>query len=201
MAHKRIAHARAVLVIVPVLLAAVAGAVYGSWTHIAGSSNEETSTGGVPVSSDTVALALASAADRVDFSPLVPTYLPTHADEIVLVDASAGPVQTANGLRLVELIYQSADEVEIDGVMMRSTLEMFQTNIRLNEANGEIFATDLAGYEVHRDVVSVGSAGEAVKVTYTARTSDWTFVMDFTGTQPDEDGLGQMLSSMKPFGS
>lgn len=188
-----------VLIALPILLAAAAGAVYASWSGLAGSANEETSTGSVPVSNDSARLALASASDRVGFEPLVPTFLPTGANEIVLIDASTGPPGTTHGSRRIELVYRSAEPEQIDRAAAYSTLEMFQTNVRLSGANGEPFASDLAGYEVHRDVVSTDRDGDPVKVTYTARAAARTLVMDFTGDQPTEDGLRQMLESLKLF--
>lgn len=181
------------------VVAAGAGVLYASWPHIAGSSDNDASSGGVPVVPETMAAALTSAADRVGFTPLIPGSLPTEADDLVLVDASAGPPGAGGGLKLVELIYRGAEPRTIDGQEVYSTLEMFETNVRLAQANGELFAADLAGYEVYRDVVSTDSAGEPAKVTYTARNDDWTFTMDFTGDQPDEAGLERLLSSLRPF--
>lgn len=40
-------------------------------------------------------------------------------------------------------------------------------------------------------MVSTDSAGKPV--------NSWTFTMDFTGEQPDENGLAEMLGSMRAF--
>jgi len=57
----------------------------------------------------------------------------------------------------------------------------------------------LAGYEVHKDVVSSDKQGNPVKVTYTARADARTLVMGFTGDQPTEEGLRKMLESLEKF--
>lgn len=103
------------LIAAPILLAIITGVLYASWPHIASSSDNDRSTGGVPVVPGTMAAALSSAADRVGFSPLIPWALPTEADELVLVDASAGPPGAANGLRLVEFVYRGPELRTIDG--------------------------------------------------------------------------------------
>ena len=183
----------------PVLLAALAGTVYAAWPHRAGPSGDDTPDGGVTVSEDTVHEALSSVQDRAGFAPLVPNYLPTEASKLVFVDASAGPSLSKNALHLIEFIYESAESYTVDGREIRSTLELFQTNVRLNEANGELLAPSLAGYQVHRDVVSRSEDGTPIKATYTARSQGRTLVMDFTGEQPDEDALEKMLGSLVEY--
>ena len=134
------------LLALPVLLASLAGTVYTAWPHMAGPSGDDTPAGGVPVFEGTVHEALASSQDRAGFAPLVPSYLPTEASKLVFVDASAGPSFSKNALHLIEFIYESAESYTVDGREIRSTLELFQTNVRLNEANGELLASSLAGY-------------------------------------------------------
>lgn len=184
----------------PIVVAALAGLVYASWPLIAGSADPDEPAGRVPVEGqDSVIAALVAAEERVGFSPLVPSILPTSANTLVWVDASAGPPGSSNSLRLVELVYRAKETSLIAGEAGFATLEMFQTNGRLNNANGELVASDIAGFEVFRDVVSVDAAGEPTKVTYTARAAGHTFVMDFTGDQPTVDGLRRMLESLAPF--
>lgn len=186
-----------VFVAFPIVLAGAAGVAYAGWTQFA--SDDERHAGGVPISDGNLHAELTAESDYVGFAPLIPVDLPTEPDELVLVDTSVGPQDSSNGLQLVELVYRGEQLREVDGSEIHSTLEMFQTNLRLNNANGEQIAPNVEGYELYRDVVSSDSGGRPIKVTYTARNDQWTFVMDFTGDQPTQDGLEQMLSSLEPF--
>lgn len=188
-----------VLVVLPIALASVAGGAYAGWPQAFQSASQDVPRGAVPVTDENWQRELQAASSRVGFDPLVPTSFPTDATALVLVDASVGPPGATNGLRLIELVYRGSVLRKVDGIEFYSMLEMFQTNVRLSEANGERIASDVAGYELHRDIVSSDVAGNPVKVTYTARSDERTFVMDFTGEQPTEHGLDEMLRSLQLF--
>jgi hypothetical protein len=170
------------------------------WTTVAEGANSPTGSANylaVPVSDvDSFAEGLREAEEVVGFEALVPKYVPTKANKPSLVDASIPPAGQQNGLRLIHLVYESEAPADIGGRSSYHRLEIFQLPIRLNDANGEPYAANLAGYEVHKDVVSVDEYGAEIKATYTARNETSTLVMDFTGDQPTLEGLNEMLGSL-----
>jgi hypothetical protein len=110
----------------------------------------------------------------------------------VLVDADPAPLQ------LVEQIYESDQTFMLRGSELRSSLELFQTPVRLKTAMGDQLAAPTSPFEIYRHVVDQDEAGNPVKVTYTALGTDKSFVMDFTGEQPSDAGIIQMLESFRP---
>ena len=145
----------------------------------------------VPVQSvEDGAKAIRQAADAMGFAPKEPSLFATSANKLVLVDT--GQEQ----LRLIELVYRSEGKIAIKGSEDYSMLEFFQLPARLESPNGEKTNIVAPGAEIYRDVVDVDEAGKPIKVTYTVLYADRTYVMDFTGEQPTDEGLVKMLASM-----
>ncbi len=140
---------------------------------------------------------LRAASARAGFPAKVPGFLPTSADRLVLADASTGPGGVSNGLRLIELVFESDRTVVVRSQQVRVSTEMFLTNVRLLNPAGERQPQLLAGYEVYSQVVDRDEAGSPIKVSYTALGNNETIIVDFTGEQPTQDDLVKMLGSLR----
>lgn len=133
------------------------------------------------------------ASHKVGFPAQVPTFFPTEANELKFVEGSAGPPgrPAAPGTGRIVLTYAGeAAEGE-----RPSVLDIFVvTGVH---PNGSLWEEDLAGFEVWRDVVGVDPNGNETKVTYTAISDDFALVLNFSGEQPDREGLQKMLESLQ----
>ena len=171
-----------------VLIAAIVAAVAFAWL----SSGDDGGTSAVQRKLQTVS-------DTVGFQADVPTFFPTSATRLVLVDSGTGPGSKVGGsLPLIELVYESDKKFSFKGQESPSTLDMFQVLARLNTPQGERLAVSNASFEIYRQIVTKDEAGAPLKATYTAVGATKTFVIDFTGEQPSDAGIVKMLESMRP---
>lgn len=138
--------------------------------------------------------ALKDASAKVGFAAKVPTDLPTSARRLQIVNTSTGPGGT--GMRMLNLVFSSDVPFEAKGQKTTSSLEMFQLSVRLEHPNGELVSTNVAGFDLYRDVVDSDEVHGPIKVTYMAVRDGETLVMDFTGEQPTLEGLAKMLASL-----
>ena len=142
---------------------------------------------------------LQTASQTVGFQADVPTFFPTSANRLVLVDSGSGPGSKVGGsLPLIELVYESDKKFSFKGQQLTMTIELFQMLARLNTPRGEKLAVSNANFDIYRDVVTKDDAGAPLKATYTAVGANKSFVIDFSGEQPSEEGIVKMLESMRP---
>ncbi len=169
----------------------VAGTIFGiSYAWFSG--------GDTRVSAD-AERSLQTVSQDVGFQADVPTFFPTSATRLVLVDSGTGPSSKVGGsLPLIELVYESDKKFIFKGKELTTTYELFQVLARLNTPRGEKLAVSNANFEIYRDVVTKDDAGAPLKATYTAVGATKTFVIDFSGEQPSDEGLVKMLESVRP---
>jgi len=171
-----------------VLIAAIVATVWFAWL----SSGDDGGTSAMQRKLQTVG-------DKVGFQADVPTFFPTSATRLVLVDSGTGPGSKVGGsLPLIELVYESDKKFSFKGQQLTTTIELFQVLARLNTPRGEKLAVSNANFDIYRDVVTKDDAGIPLKATYTAVGATKTFVIDFSGEQPSDEGIVKMLESMRP---
>ena len=171
-----------------VLIAAIVGTVSFAWLSSAGDGGDSA-----------MQRKLQTVSDKVGFQADVPTFFPTSATRLVLVDSSMGPEgKVGGGLRMIELVYESGKKFSFKGQELTMTIELSQVLARLNSPQGEPLAVSNANFDIYRQVVTKDEAGAPLKATYTAVGATKTFVIDFSGEQPSDEGLVKMLESMRP---
>lgn len=99
----------------------------------------------------------------------------------------------------VELNYTGGSTFEYENRTYQSTLELFLMPFRMDEAQGEPWRDDMAGYSLRRLVNGVDANSLPVQTVYTARKPGETIVMTFTGEQPTAESLEAMLASFVPL--
>ena len=142
---------------------------------------------------------LQTVSDAVGFQAETPSFFPTSATRLVLVESSVGARNGSGGnLLMIEQIYESDQKFTFKGHELVSAIELFQLPVRLNSAQGERMAVSNPNFDIYRQVVDKDEAGTPVKVTYTALGANKSFVIDFTGEQPSDSGIVRMLESFRP---
>lgn len=182
--------------VVLVSLAAVGGVLYGLLTQ-EGAVADPANANVVLIGQDAegVRRALLDAQEAAGFDLLVPAALPTEADRLGLVDVVVSP--EGGSFRRIQLIYDAGEGSALEGG--DSSLEYFHMPFRIDSPEGEPWAKNLVGWEMSRAIISVGDDGVPIRVTYTARSAENTLIMVFTGQQPSEAGLQEMLAGLRPL--
>ena len=141
--------------------------------------------------------ALREAERLAGFNLRLPTRLPASAQGPDLVRVS--PITGDGKSFRVELSYTGGSTFEYENRVLQSSLELFLMAVRADEAQGESWRDDMAGYSIYRLVNGVDSNGLPVQTVYTARKTGETVIMIFTGEQPTEESLEAMLASFVPL--
>lgn len=186
-----------------VLLVGLAGLAGVSTARFSGDGHAaDVPSGSMAISdANSAQVALAAAQARTNIQPRTPTFFPTSANRLVMVDAFPGSVDESSPLRFIELRYQgdASPVVGLDGTLRPSTLDVQLVSTRLNRPPGSLLRQDLAGYELYKQVVSEAANGDATRTVYTGLRKDGSIILMFTGEQPASvDDIGRMLGSFRP---
>ncbi len=131
------------------------------------------------------------------FDLRLPVSLPTSASRPAAVRVAPA---TGDGLAFrLALAYSGGSTFEYENRTYESTFELLFMPFRMDEAQGEPWRSDMAGYAIYRLLNGVDSNGLPVQTVYTARKDQETIIAVFTGEQPTPESLEAMLASFVPL--